>query len=306
MSAATPTAPDILIDVIAAAEAKNPEALMVKVGDYGFVRLLDCMPRLVREGSIGMEASIVEAARVSFAGGIKKRSEDLPLLRYLMRNKHMSPFEMVEFTFVVSCELFTARQWFRHRTAALNEISARYSEIEDHYYKPSPANVRAQSASCKQGSDDGSMLSAGAKAGFADGVKQVVKLADSVYRKALQDGIAREQARAVLPVGTYTQFYWKQNARNLMHFLELRMDSHAQKEIREYATGIYTILRYVAPHLIELFDIYMAGAVQLSALEIRALREGVAPAEMSATERKEWETKRAKLLPAVDAITGPE
>ena len=308
-AAATPTASavsDVLIDVIVAAEVKNPEALTVKIGDHGYVRLLDCMPRLVHEGSIGMEASIVAAARVSYGSGIRRRSDDLALLKHLMRNRHMSPFEMIEFSFVVSCEIFTARQWFRHRISSFNEESARYSEIEDHYYRPRAATVRAQSTTNKQGSDDGSTLSADVRSAFASGVEEVVSLADGVYRKALQDGVAREQARVVLPVGTYTRFYYKANARSLLHFLELRMDSHAQTEIRAYANAIYQIVRAVAPHLIELFDTYVSGAVQLSALEVRALREGGPPTEMSVTERKEWEAKRARLLSAVRASTGSE
>ena len=287
-----------LYDVLALAVKAEPDALEVRIGTHGFVRLRDCMPRLVREGTIGVESAIVEAARVSYGPGTKSVSTDLGLLRYLVRNEHMSPFEMVEFTFVVSCEIFTARQWFRHRTGNFNEESARYSEIEDHFYVPDLNEVRAQSKDNKQGSAAVNPMTANAKAAFREGVEAVASHASSVYRQALSLGVAREQARAVLPVGTYTRFYFKMDARNLMHFLHLRMDSHAQKEIRDYATAIYTILKKVCPHLMALFDTYIRGSIRLSALEIRALREHATPEEMTEVEKREWFVKRGFLLPS--------
>lgn len=289
-----------MYDILDLATADDPNALEVKVGPHGYVRLLDCMPRLIRKGTIGVESAIVEAARVSYGPGTKSVSTDIGLLKYLIRNEHMSPFEMVEFRFIVCCEIFTARQWFRHRTWSYNEESARYSEIEDQYYAPTADEVRQQSATNKQGSSDAPTLCAATKESFSAGVNKVVKIADEEYRRALHNGVAREQARVVLPVGTYTRFHAKVDARNLLHFLELRMDSHAQKEIRDYATAIYTILCGVTPHLMSIFDIYVRGSVRLSALEIRALRTGAIPPEMSATEAREWEIKRAKLLIATE------
>jgi thymidylate synthase (FAD) len=280
---------------------KGSDALEFKVGRHGFVRLLDCMPRLISEGSIGIESRIVEAARVSYAGGTKSRSTDLGLLRYLFAHQHMSPFEMVKFTFMVRCELFTARQWMRHRTCNINEESARYSEMADDYYDINEEDVRAQSKTNKQGSDK-SALTEDAKESFIEGYDNVLEKAETVYRKALADGVAREQARVVLPVGLYTKFYYTVDARNLLHFLQLRMDAHAQLEIRQYATAIYFILKKVAPHLTDLFDNYMRNAVTLSAHEIEALRTSVNKSpDMTASEAREWEAKRAAIFNALPA-----
>lgn len=290
--------PEPLFDILDLTTRADPDALMVKVGVHGSVRLQDCMPRLVHEGTIGMEAAIVRAARVSYGHGTKTISTDLGLLRYLMRNEHMTPFEMLEFVFMVDCELFTARQWMRHRMASYNEYSLRYSITEDdRYYLPAPDDVRPQSTTNKQGSGAPASLTADAKLRFSEGAARVVAVATEVYQQAILDGVAREQARAVLPVGGYTKFYYKTNARSLFNFLSLRMDSHAQAEIRGYANAIYTIVKKVAPHLMSIFDTYVQGSVRLSALEVRALRTGVAPDEMSEPEKREWAAKRAALQP---------
>lgn len=290
---ATPDSP-ALVDALA---FEDPNALTIKVGTHGHVQLRDCMPRLVRPGTIGIESAIVEAARVSYGVGTKSVSTDLGLLRYLVRNEHMSPFEMVKFTFVIRCEIFTARQWFRHRCGNFNEESARYSEINDDYYAPDANEVRMQATINKQGSSEENSMSPRTKVACARKMGTQSLSAFERYQELLEAGVAREQARAVLPVGTYTKFHWGVDARNLMHFLHLRMDSHAQFEIRQYANAIYTILGKVAPHLMAIFDTYIRGSVRLSALEVRALREGTPPIEMSDAEKREWVEKK-KLLAA--------
>lgn len=290
----TPEKSSILVDVFSDLIRHDANALEMKIGQHGFVQLIDCMPRLVPGGSIGVESAIINAARVSYSSA-KVRSTDLGLLGYLMRNEHMSPFEMVEFTWLVSCEIFTARQIFRHRTACFNEQSARYSELEECYYEVASDDVRAQSAINKQGSSRDTSVSPEGRDRFSRGLREVNIQAAAVYRQALVDGVAREQARAVLPVGTFTRFYFKQNLRNLFHFLELRMDSHAQAEIQAYAVAMYSILHKVIPHAMRLFDVYLRGSIRLSSLEVRALRDGKVPENMTPAEIKEWEAKKASL-----------
>ena len=181
---------------------------------------------------MGSDEAIVQAARVSYAKGTRSVSDTRGLIRYLMRHWHNTPFEMVEFKFWVRCPIYVARQWVRHRTASVNEMSARYSILPDEFFLPD--KLRVQSTSNKQGGEepmenDTNLL-----------LKQKAScdLAFHTYDELLNKGCSRELARAHLPLCTYTEFFWKMNLHNLFHFLELRMDSHAQKEIRDYATII--------------------------------------------------------------------
>ena len=219
------------------------------------VKLVDCMPR------VDLDAAIVQAARVSYGSGTKTISDDRALIRYLMRHKHTTPFEMVEFKFRIRCPIFVARQHMRHRTASINEISARYSVIDDVYYTPSP--FRAQSSTNKQGSEE-SMEDWTVLSLYIESCEK----AFSAYKTMLERGVSRELARGVLPQSTYTEFYWKINLHNLMHYLKLRMDSHAQKEIQDLAKMIYTIVRELAPVTAEAFEDYVLNSVNLSGPEI--------------------------------------
>ncbi len=198
-----------------------------KVLDDGFVRVIDYM---------GSDEAIVQAARVSYGKGTKKVQEDRGLIRYLLRHKHTTPFEMCEIKFHVRVPMDTWRQWIRHRTANVNEYSTRYSIAIDSMQKTEPEAWRLQSSSNRQGSSGFFEKEIGKI--FSKQEKDLHELAYKVYLHRIEEGVAREQARKDLPLSTYTEAYWKIDLHNLLHFLALRMDSHAQWEIREYARTI--------------------------------------------------------------------
>ncbi|MFQ5454304.1 MAG: FAD-dependent thymidylate synthase, partial [Candidatus Zixiibacteriota bacterium] len=209
------------------AHVKNKEADILldkefKILDYGFVRLIDYM---------GSDESIVQAARVSYGAGTKKLSEDRGLIRYLMRQKHTTPFEMVELKFHVKLPIFVARQWIRHRSANVNEYSGRYSIMKEEFYLPAADDIRFQSTVNKQGRSDKDVPDE-LKAKLLDYLKQSQKEAYVNYSRFVEEGLARELARINLPLSLYTEWYWKIDLHNLFHFLRLRMDPHAQKEIQ--------------------------------------------------------------------------
>lgn len=226
--------------------------------DKGFVRLIDVM---------GDDAAIVQAARVSYGSGTKKVHEDRGLIRYLMRHLHTTPFEMVEFKFHVKLPIFVARQWIRHRTANVNEYSGRYSEMKDEFYLPAPDQVRAQSDSNKQGRADEAFDTPTAERIRATMLHTQQALYDE-YQDLLGTNLAREIARINLPVSNYTEWYWKIDLHNLLHFLALRMDSHAQLEIRNYATTIgEKIVAPLFPLVWEAFLDYRMQAMFLTRLD---------------------------------------
>jgi thymidylate synthase (FAD) len=282
------TADKDLVDALPPRELRE-----VMIGQHGFVRLVDVMPRLVAPGGLGPEAAIVQAARVSYGAGTKTVRTDEGLLRYLLRCEHMTPFEMVELKFCVRAPIFTARQWMRHRAGSFNEESARYSKVDTDFFVPDPASVLAQSTTNRQGT--GAPLQPEIVDSFLAGAAAAYDGDRRAYDAALEAGVARELARMVLPEGRYTTFYWKVNLRNLFGFLELRMDDAAQEDIRNYAGAIHRILKAYCPVAVRAFDDYRRNAVTLSALEIRALRTGELPAEASARERAEWDQKKARL-----------
>ena len=240
----------------------------------GFVRLIDVMPRVVSkeavESGIYADEAIVKAARVSYAKGTKKRSTDEGLIRYLMRNWHTSPFEMIEFKFHLKMPIFIARQWIRHRTASLNEISGRYSVMYEEFYRPE--EVRAQAADNKQGSS-GRVEDQEVCDTFNEYLDQSEKLYEP-YEKSVNGGVSKEVARIGLPLSLMTEFYWKIDLHNLFHFLQLRMDKHAQEEIRQFAKAIFDFVLPVCPVSAQAFLDYRMNAISLSDLEIRAIRDG--------------------------------
>lgn len=224
-----------------------------------FVRLVEHM---------GSDASIVQAARVSYGAGTKTPSDDRSLVRYLLRHWHTTPFEMVEFKFHVRCPIFVARQWLRHRTASVNELSARYSVMQDDFYVPSPYS--GQSSNNKQGSDPSRELD---DTCTFDSISHCAE-SFNFYNRLLEKGAAREQARIHLPLGTYTEFYWKIDLHNLFGFLQRRMDEHAQHEIRILALKLFEIIKPIVPYACEAFTDYRLEAVTFTGPEIRALRFG--------------------------------
>ncbi len=209
---------------------------------YGYDDHMAVNARIIPEG-MTLDAQIVRAARVSYGKGTKTVRDDEKLIRYLLQHEHWSPFEMVEFKFHVKAPLFVARQWFRHRTASVNEISSRYSVMEDEFYVP--GIWRLQDTKNRQGSVG--RLDPLTNAYATDAYTEALEFSYKAYQALLSAGVAREMARMVLPLSLYTQFYWKQDLRNLLHFLKLRRDSHAQWEIRQYAEAILRLIRPLVP-----------------------------------------------------------
>ncbi len=228
----------------------------------GFVCLVDVM---------GDDSAVVQAARVSYGAGTKKVSDDRTLIRYLLRHRHTTPFEMAEIKFLVRVPMDCWRQWIRHRTANVNEYSTRYSVAIDSAQETSPDAWRTQAEQNRQGSGEPLAAETGAK--LTDAEHQLQELARQVYADRLAAGVAREQARKDLPLCTYTEAYWKIDLHNLLHFLALRMDSHAQDEIRQYATTIgREIVQRLFPVVWEAFEDYRFGGASFSRLELGVVR----------------------------------
>ncbi len=231
--------------------------------DQGFVIPVDYM---------GGDLSIVQAARVSYGIGTKKTSTDKGLIRYLMRNEHTTPFEMARLKLHVKVPMDTWRQWIRHRTASVNEYSTRYSEAIEDTQETSPKEWRYQSASNKQGSEGFFPLETGKEFSFAE--QLLHQLTKQVYQERIGQGMAREQARKDLPLSTYTEAYWSMDLHNLLHFLKLRMDNHAQVEIRQYANTIgQEIVSKWAPMVWEAFEDYELNSLKFTRLDIELMKK---------------------------------
>ena len=260
----------------------------IPVLDHGFVRVVDYM---------GDDAAVVQAARVSYGAGTKAVRDDEGLIRYLMRHWHSTPFEMCEIKLHVKLPIFVARQWVRHRTANINEISARYSILDGEFYVPAPEAMAAQSATNRQGR--GEVLGPEAAARVAEILREDAARAHAHYEEMLDPegiGLARELARMTLPANVYTQWYWKTDLHNLLHFLRLRADPHAQYEIRVYADAIGALARAWVPVAYEAFEDYRLGAVTFSAAAMDCVRRMLAgetvtqeTSGMSAGEWREFE-----------------
>jgi thymidylate synthase (FAD) len=212
--------------------------------DKGFVRLVDYL---------GGDDRVVQAARVSYGAGTKAHREDAALIDYLLRNRHTSPFEQVVLTFHVKLPIFVARQWMRHRTARVNEISGRYSCLKNEFYVPAPEDIALQRTDNKQGRTEEPVDIETAEIIRRTLVEEQQR-AYVTYTALIEQGIAREIARINLPVSVYTECYWQIDLHNLFHFLQLRLDKHAQKEIRDYASVIFSITKKVAPLSCESFE----------------------------------------------------
>jgi thymidylate synthase (FAD) len=258
--------------------------------DHGFIRVVDYM---------GDDAAIVQAARVSYGAGTKHVQDDEGLIRYLMRHWHSTPFEMCEIKLHVKLPVFVARQWIRHRTANVNEYSARYSILDREFYIPDPSQLAAQSSVNNQGR--GAVLSGEEAARVLDLLKSDANRAYDHYEAMLsqaqpdgtpQQGLARELARMNLPANIYTQWYWKVDLHNLFHFLRLRADPHAQYEIRVYAEAIAACVKDWVPAAYAAFEDYRMGGVTLSAKAIDVLKRRLAGEvvgqEESGMSKGEW------------------
>jgi len=262
--------------------------------DHGFVRVVDYM---------GDDAAVVQAARVSYGRGTRKTSEDEGLIRYLMRHYHSTPFEMCEIKYHVKLPIFVARQWIRHRTASVNEYSARYSILDKEFYLPAPAQLAVQSADNRQGR--GAVLGGAAADRVMALLRQDAEQTYGNYEAMLNEdgpdaiGLARELARMNLTLNTYTQWYWKTDLHNLFNFLRLRADRHAQYEIRVYAEAMLETVKAWVPLSYGAFCDYRLGAVTFSAkmLDIikRMLAGEVVEQPQSGLSKREWAEMMAVL-----------
>ena len=292
-----PLTPDQLAEIEAARATPRPTLRAVSEGmeahlyrahpvlDHGFIRVIDYM---------GDDSAIVQAARVSYGAGTKHVQNDEGLIRYLMRHWHSTPFEMCEIKLHVKLPVFVARQWIRHRTANVNEYSARYSILDREFYIPAPDQLAAQSTVNNQGR--GEVLTGEEAARVLELLKSDANRAYDHYEAMLsqdgQQGLARELARMNLPANIYTQWYWKVDLHNLFHFLRLRADPHAQYEIRVYAEAIAACVKDWVPLAYGAFEDYRMGGVTLSAKAVsvvkRMLTGEVVTQETSGMSKGEW------------------
>lgn len=292
-----PLTPDQKAEIEAARATPRPTLRAVSEGmeahlyvahevlDHGFVRVIDYM---------GDDAAIVQAARVSYGAGTKHVQNDEGLIRYLMRHWHSTPFEMCEIKLHVKLPVFVARQWIRHRTANVNEYSARYSILDREFYIPQPEQLAAQSTVNNQGR--GAVLEGPEASRVLEILKRDAAQCYDDYEAMLsqdgQQGLARELARMNLPMNIYTQWYWKTDLHNLFHFLRLRADHHAQYEIRVYAEAIAATVRDWVPLAFAAFEDYRMGGVTLSGKAIAVLKRRLAgetvTQEQSGMSKGEW------------------
>lgn len=243
----------------------------VPVLDHGFVGLVDHM---------GSDSAIVQAARVSYGAGTKQVQDDRNLIRYLMRHEHTTPFEMCAVKFHIKLPIFVMRQLVRHRTASMNEYSARYSVLTDEFYIPELENIQPQSTSNKQGREEGEWgfqkkrdIQHAFQRSFHNAYKEYLLLLDD------DEGLARELARSVLPVGGYTECYWMANLKNFLHMARLRMDPHAQWEIRKFADAMYQLAKPLFPEACQAFEDYAVNTVKFSAAEFELLKSLLTPSK---------------------------
>lgn len=249
-------------------DSSDDIVLEKKVLDHGFVRLVDSMPG-INLSKTPFESAIVQMARVSYGSGTKSFREDMGLVKYLLENDHTSPFEGVVLKFHIKMPILVARQWVRHRTASLNEYSARYSVIHDEFYIPEIDRLNHQSQSNKQGSSDEVI----AEAKYVqDAIASHSAASYKLYEELIDKELSRELARSVIPVNVYTEMYWVMNLHNLFRFLRLRMDDHAQYEIRVFAEAIYDILKSIAPSIMETWHSVQVSSITLTGEEINLIK----------------------------------
>lgn len=267
----------------------------IKVLDKGFIRVIDYM---------GDDSAIVQAARVSYGKGTKQVSQDKGLINYLLRHRHTTPFEMCDIKFHIKLPIFIARQWIRHRTASVNEYSARYSIMGSDFYLPAPENLAPQSLINKQGRDDGAVppevanevlkiLQDDANHCYGNYIKMMNSDEAGNVLDESKIGITRELARMNLTLNHYTEWYWKINLHNLLHFVALRADSHAQYEIRVYAEAILDIIKAWVPHTYDAFVEYIKDSKHISKTGLSVIKRMIkgekVTQETSGLTKREWE-----------------
>lgn len=260
----------------------------IRVLDKGFVRMVDYY---------GSDQRIVQSARVSYGDGTKTVSQDAGLIDYLLRHQHTSPFEQVVFTFHLKMPIFVARQWVRHRMGRMNEVSGRYSIMKDEFYVPAKEDIAPQSSDNKQGRSLEALSESDAERVQTEFMRGQNEAYES-YTKLVESGLAREIARINLPLSLYTEFYWQMDLHNLFHFLKLRLDTHAQFEIREYAKVLLDLAEKVCPLSVKSFKNVMNTGVNFTGDEMNALRKVLA-GENNPLEGKKLERFLAKVKTGV-------
>ena len=286
-----PLTPDQIAEIEALRATPRPTLRAVSEGaeahlyhahevlDHGFIRVIDYM---------GNDGAIVQAARVSYGAGTKKVNDDSGLIRYLMRHWHSTPFEMCEIKLHVKLPIFVARQWIRHRTANVNVYSARYSILDNEFYIPEIQEITAQSTTNKQGR--GEMLEGVLASEIRSKMQAHSQLSYNLYEWLLSDDVdlTRELARINLPPNIYTQWVWKTDLHNLFHFLMLRADPHAQKEIRDYVELLEWIVMGWVPMAWEAYRVYRKGAISFSAHEALMIRAALAMPVLDPDNKPTW------------------
>lgn len=261
--------------------------------DKGFIRVVDYM---------GNDTSVVQAARVSYGDGTKELSKDRGLIRYLMSHQHTTPFEMCEIKFHIKMPIFVARQLMRHRTASINELSGRYSVMPDERYLPDTFDMRKQSSDNKQGRGD--PIDRAFATQYRVRIDENGKHDKNLYQEMISDRVdlTRELARTVLPLSTYTEFYWKLNLHNLLRFLSLRTDTHSQKEMRDYADAMCRMVKLWTPITYEAWNDYVKEGVRFSKAELDIMvallpeDDGLIPYNYFGLSAREYKDFRAKML----------
>ncbi len=251
--------------------------------DHGFVRLVDYL---------GGDLRIVQAARVSYGRGSKGEEKDRELIDFLLRHDHTSPFEQVVFTFDVKMPIFVARQWIRHRTARINEVSGRYRKMPDEFYVPEDEKIHLQNKDNRQGRDEKLLAPLEVRATVRSRMEEHNKQAYEHYRFMLKNDISREVARIALPLSLYTEFYWQMDLHNLFHFLRLRLDDEAQLEIREYAKALAEIVKIVTPWAWDSFENHILKGARISADEAAAIKKMIAGQETGFSEERTRELRK--------------
>lgn len=245
---------------------KNKSVLQI-----GFVKLIDCMPRIVSDEAkpLMCDAAVVQAARVSYNSGLKDIKSDTNLIRYLLKNRHTSPFEMVKFKFHVKAPLFVTRQWFRHRMGNFNEISGRYTVLNEEFYYPK--KVSSQSVHNKQLSADDNLLNDTKIFNLMNDYLTSANHQYFRYENLIENGVSRESARIGLPLNLFTEFYWSIDLHNLLHFIKLRDSKNAQSEIRDYASNIKELITDLCPITMDAYDDYLDNNVMIYKNEMKHL-----------------------------------
>ncbi len=251
--------------------------------DHGFVRLVDYL---------GGDLRIVQAARVSYGKGSKGEEKDRELIDFLLRHDHTSPFEQVVFTFDVKMPIFVARQWIRHRTARINEVSGRYRKMPEEFYVPDDDKIHLQNRDNNQGRDEKMLAPADVRESVRSRMADHNRQAYEHYRFMLKNDVSREVARITLPLSLYTEFYWQMDLHNLLHFLRLRLDDEAQLEIREYAKALAEIVKIVTPWAWASFERHVLKGCRLSDDDVDAIKNLIAGKETGFNDERNRELNK--------------